>query len=333
MGNITLKELAKKLNCTTATVSKALNNKPDISQATRKKIQKLANSLNYIPNDSAKSLKLRKTYAIGLVLPNILDDFFTMILDSIEKKANQRNYRIVTCISHESLNKETECINTLLGANVDGVLISLAKETQKLEQYAAIRKLITQEIPLVLFDRVIDTIPCDQIVNDNKNAAYNATKYLLDSGCKKVGLLTTFTDTTVEKYRKIGYHEAISQNNKKPVIINIENNLEFKDLFLKALKGHQLDAVVALDERSAIYAMNLAQLAGYNIPKDLAITGFTNGLLSKFSFPALSTVDQHPNEIGAIAVNKLIDRIEKISVEPFNTTLVPTSLKIRNSTR
>lgn len=323
------------LNLSASSVSKALSNSPEISEETKKKVRALAKEKKYVPNMLAVSLKSRKTNTLGVVIPNIRDEFFAMVLDGIEKETSKRGYKLIICISNESYKKEKDSLNTLINGSVDGILISLSKETQIKKSYGHLEYLLNQQYELVMFDRTCEAINCDKVIVDDLNGAYGATEHLLKSGCKNITFLSTIYGTNVGNIREKGYRDAIAakSGNVLPLVLNIGNYDDFERKLTEHIKMHQTDAILTADELSAVYAMQTVQMHGYAIPKDVSIIGFTNGSMAKSSLPSLTTVSQHAENIGKTAVQTIIKRIEKTYVGKSKRKIIKTELIERNSTK
>lgn len=323
------------LNISVSSVSKALSNSPEISEATKKKVRQLAKEKNYVPNMLAVSLKSQKTNTLGVIIPNIRDEFFAMVLDGIEREASKRGYKVVICISNESFKKEKDSLNTLINGSVDGILISLSKETQQKKSYGHLEALVNQHYEMVMFDRTCEAIDCDKVIIDDLKGAFHATERLLTSGCKNITFLSTIYETNVGNIREKGYREAITTKTSHglPVVLNIKNYEEFEVRLTEHIKTHKTNAILAADELSAIYTMQTVQMHGYVIPDDISIVGFTNGSLAKSSLPSLTTVSQHAENIGKTAVQTIIKRIEKTYTGKPRRKIIKTELIERNSTK
>ena len=330
---VTLKQLAKELNLSISTVSKSLKNDPEISQKTINRVHELADFYNYKPNALAVSLKSRRTKTIGVILPEILNHFFAKALYGIEKEASNHGYKILTCITNESYDKEVEYVEMLNYSSVDGFIVALSEETQvlnKFDHYAALKR---DKVPMVMFDRVIDEIDCDKVIVDDENASKNAVQYLIDSGCSKIGLITTIGDLSVAKLRIQGAKAAVADKDVELHEFKLKGASRAEEEILAFLKSTDLDAVLGLDETSAAVTINSCHRLGYKIPKDISVIGFTDGLLSKHSFPKLSTVSQHAEDLGERAVQVLINNIENDDEKYVpKTQIVKTSLILRDST-
>ncbi|WP_299621161.1 LacI family DNA-binding transcriptional regulator [uncultured Tenacibaculum sp.] len=333
---ITIKIIAKELGVSTSTVSKALRDSHEISQETKDRIKAYANYYNYRPNNLALQLRNQKTKVIGIVLPKIVHHFFSTVISGIEKVANERGYNIMVCFSNEDQQKEIETINVLTNGSVDGLIVSIAKETLRNKALDHFYRLIDNEMPIVLFDRVHESIRCDKVIVDDIGAGYKATKYLTDIGCKKIGIVTTPEHVTVGLDRYQGYERALKEQGiavDKAMIINVD---EEQDIYeqIKVLFNQELDAVFAVNEIYAATAIKIAKEKKLNIPEDLSVIGFTDGLISKYSSPSITTVVQHGYTMGEQAAELLIDRIENKDNERFpQTKVISSNLKLRESSK
>ncbi len=342
---ITLKQIAKELDISISTVSKALRNSKEISEDTRKKVQAFAKLYNYKPNNIALSLKNRKTKTIGVVIPEIVHHFFSKVIRGIEHVANTRGYNVIIALSNESFDKEVLNMEMLANGSIDGFIISIAKETLLLQDYHHFSETINQGMPIVLFDRVVHEILCDKVVVDDKQGAKKAVIKLLNSGCKNILIITTKDYVNVGKLRTQGYLEALAEHqiSANPNFIIKVDDTKVTDEYLDDLETEieqfitnhpELDAIFAVNELYALTAMKIIKKLNYSIPNNIQVIGFTDGFLSKHASPALTTVSQHSEEIGEKAANLLIDNLEKETEEDnFKTIIVPTTLVERASTR
>lgn len=335
----TLKELAKELGVSTSTVSKALSDSPEISEATKRKIKEFAQLRNYKPNSVAKNLKSKRTYTIGVILPNILNPFFAKVFSGIEKYANKKGYNLITCTSNESLVKEKQMLEMLDNGAIDGFVLALAKETQKENNLTHLKEVIKGGTPIVLFDRISNELKCDKVIVDDYESGLHATQYLINTGCKKIAILSTIDNLSVGDLRAKGFFDAMKINNllvEDKFVLLAQSQEEF-DSKIEALLDEQPDGVFALNEHVSVACMKLALKKGFKIPDDISIIGFADGLWSKRMTPSLSTVSQHAPEIGQKAAELLINRIEQeIDTEElinYQTEIIKTELRKRDSVR
>ena len=333
---VTIKTIAKELGVSTSTVSKALKDSHEISIETKEKIQAYANLYNYKPNSLALQLRNQKTKVIGVILPKIVHHFFSTVIMGIEEGANEKGYHIMVCFSNESYKKEVETLKVLSNGSVDGIIVSIASETLENKDFNHFKGLVSEEIPLVLFDRVVDEILCDKVVVDDVGAGYKAAKHLLDNGRKKIALITTPNHVNVGALRRQGYEKALIEKyikSDKNLIVEIDEKKNIKEQ-IKNVFEHDIDAVFAVNEIYAAKSMKIAKEKGLKVPEDLSVIGFTDGLISEYSSPSITTIAQHGFTMGKQAVDVLIERIEKESeVYSPKKIVISSDLKQRESTK
>ncbi len=333
----TLKQIAKELGVSVSTVSKALNGSPEISEPTKIKIKEYAKLKNYKPNINGLNLKNRKTKTIGVIIPNILNSFFAKVFSGIEKVADKKGYNVITCISNESLEKEIHTMEMLSNGTIDGFILSISEEAQKLEEYDHFNEIIKDGTPIVMFDRTTDKVVCDKVVIDDFDVAKNATQHLINIGCQHIALFSSIEHLSVGKLRYKGYLDALLSNEiAVNESINVLAETEF-DFDLKAkmvFETQKIDGIFALDEHSSVMAMKMSLKNGYKIPEDLCIIGFADGVWSRRMTPSLTTVSQHGPEIGKMAANLLIEQLESTDNERVaKTVVIDAELRQRDSTR
>ena len=333
---ITIKTIAKELGVSTSTVSKALRDSHEISIDTKDKIKAYAAMFNYKPNSLALQLRNQKTKLIGVILPRIVHHFFSTVIKGIEQGASEKGYHIMVCFSNESYKKEVENLKVLSNGSVDGLIVSIAKETLESKDFTHFKDLVNEEIPLVLFDRVVDEILCDKVVVDDVGAGYKATKYLLNQNSLKIALITTPEHVNVGTLRRQGYERALSEKGisvNKKLIIEVEEKENIKAQ-IERVFDQDIDAVFAVNEIYAATAMRIAKEKGYKVPQEFSVIGFTDGLISEYSSPSITTIAQHGLEMGKQAVEVLIERIEKeAEVYEPKKIVISSNLKLRESTK
>lgn len=341
---MTLKKIASELGLSISTVSKALKDDKDISQENRDKVQAFAKFYNYRPNSIALSLKNKKSKTIGVIIPEIVHHFFAKVISGIEEVANSKEYNVIIGVTNESLNKEAINMEMLIDGSIDGFIISLSKETLLKQNYIHLQEIQNRNIPIVMFDRVVDDIVCDKIIVDDREAGKMAVQKLVDIGCKKILLLTTMDYLNIGRLRTEGYKDALDINGieyNEDLVIKIgelgdsdEEQRSLEDRINKVFDKHpDIDGIFGVNEIYAVTALNVARMRGLNVPDALSVIGFSDGILSKYARPHLTTVSQHGFQIGELAAQTLIDRLEKEEELPFTTQLIKTELIIRDSTR
>ncbi|WP_028377514.1 LacI family DNA-binding transcriptional regulator [Leeuwenhoekiella sp. MAR_2009_132] len=329
----TLKAIAEHLNLSISTVSKALADSKEISEATKIVVKNAARQLKYRPNAMARGLKNSHTRTLGVVIPNILHTFFAKVLMGMEEEARKNGYNLVTCISNESLEKERQSLNMLCDVSVDAIIISLTSETQQTEEIEHLNDILYYDIPLVMFDRVSSLVDCDSVVINDYKGAYDATSYLLEIGCKNVAFLSCLSKTSVGKKRLAGYEDAIKANgNNLPKIINT-TLIDLEENLNTFISDNVIDAILTTDESSAIYTMNTLRTNGLMVPNDVSVIGFTDGNLARNYFPSVTTVKQQAEIMGSKAIQIAIENINRKVVKAPSQEVIETELVVRNSTR
>jgi len=333
---ITIKDIAEKLNISPSTVSRALKDHPDINPKTRKTVKEIAKKYNYIPNRIAQSLLQNKSYIIGVIVPEIVHHFFSSVISGIENVAHENGFNVMLCQSKESYEIELKNVETLLSSHIDGMLISITKETK---DFTHLENLQEMGIPIAFFDRIAEEIDCDRIIVDDFGGGYKATEHLIEQGCKKIAHLYSPLDLLIGQNRYNGYIKAMESNN-----IAIYNEyLIFCDTYEKALIETQKlldlpnppDGIFCGNDETAVGAMKIIKNNGLNIPDDIAVIGFTNSYISTISDPELSTVDQKGYELGQKAADTIIKRIAEQETIPKNPTtqILDTEVIIRESSK
>lgn len=334
---ITLKHIARELDVSISTVSKALKNSSEISRDTKDKIQAFAKRYNYKPNNIAISLKNKRTKNIGVIIPDIVHYFFTTVFRGIEHYANKRGYNVIVCVSDESFDREVINMEMLANGSIDGYIMALAGETQLKKDFNHLKEVTEQGIPLVLFDRVTDEIRCDKVVLNDEEIAYEATLSLIDEGRKHIALLTTDNFFSVSNSRELGYRKALEEHG-----INIDERLILRLPYNEDVNGiesflveNNIDAILSVNEIFAIHCLGVVRKMGLQIPEHISVIGFTDGILSKYAEPKLTTVAQHGDKMGEIAAKLLIEKIENDfdeEDEVFTTEVIAATIIRREST-
>ena len=335
---ITINEIAKQLGVSKSTVSKALRNRKEIGPETTRKIQEYAKLLNYKPNSIAVSLKNKCTKNIAVIIPEIVHHFFTTVIRGIEDVANEKDYNVIVCLSDESFDKEVINMEMLANGSIDGFIVAVAKGTLEKEDFHHFNEVINQGMPLVLFDRVVDAINCDKVVVDDYRGSYKAVELLIDSGCRRIAIITTVDYINVGRLRTEGYKKALinaGMNIDPALILKIENLKNCESKIEKLLSDESIDSVFSVNEYFAVTAMRFAVQKGRKIPEEISFIAFTDGILSKCAIPALSTIAQHGVEMGRISANLLISKLEEKEdvEEEFSTYVVKTSIIERETTK
>jgi len=333
-GQVTIKDIAKELGISPSTVSKALKDHPDISPATKRAVRDLVEKWNYKPDPIALSLKSGQTKIIGVIVPEIVHYFFSTVISGIEDLAYDSGYHVMFCQSNESYEREVKAVQTLLSSRVDGILVSVTKETDDFKHFLKIQE---NGIPLVFFDRICNELETDRVVVDDEVGAFDAVKHLISIGCKNIVHLSGPQNLQIGKSRKEGYVRALKHFDQLidySNIISCDTREEARIVVPELMKRvKRPDGIFAVNDLTAVEAMRMVQECGFNVPDDVSIVGFTSGMISDITCPTLSSVEQHGYIIGREAVKLLIDRLEKKNDLPFQTIVIKTEMVIKGSSR
>jgi LacI family transcriptional regulator len=307
----TIHDIARKLNITASTVSRALKDHPRISTETKKAVLKTAQKLNYQPNHIAAALRVGRSNILGIIVPTADRTFFSSVVRGIEEIANQSRYNVMICQTYDNYEKEAATVEALLNARVDGIIASHGKETLNFEHF---RKVKERGIPLILFDRTNDELEVSHVVIDDYLGGYKATEHLIQQGCRRIAHFTNIRKISIYKERLRGYREALLNYglpyNEELVV---ESNLQLEDgrnsmqqlLALKELP----DAVFSSSAYGAMGALQVLKEKEVKVPEQVALVAFSNEPFTSFTDPALSTVDQHSMRMGNAAAQIFLEEI------------------------
>jgi len=331
---VTIYDIALKLDLSSATVSRGLQDNPAINKHTRKKIQETAKQLGYRHNTFASSLRKQKTNTIGVIVHELNSNFITSVLAGIEKVTTEAGYDLIIAHSSESYEKEAANALNLFHKRVDGLIASLAFNTKGLDHYASFEE---KGIPVIFFDRVEEKIDNTKVIIDNYKCGYQATRHLIEQGCKKIVLVTANLKRNVYAQRHKGYMDALFDNG----IAQDKNLVLIKDLSEQCgieaareiLKMKPLpDGAFITNDFSAAVCMQTLKEYGIRIPEDIAIVGFNNDAISKIVEPQLTTINYPGIDMGEIAARNLISHLRGHSnIKHTNTIVVRSDLIIRKS--
>lgn len=331
-SKITLKELAKLLNVSVSTVSKAINDSPEISPKTAERVKELAKLHNYRPNPVAVNLKKSKTGTIGVVIPNISNSFFARVLSGIEAQAQKHEQQIITYISNESLEREKQICDMLTSGFVDGVLIAVSEETQKKQEYDHLFSLVDYDIPVVVYDRINIELPADKVGVDDENSFYDATNYFKSRGLQKIGLASAIHHVGIGKLRIKGYERALEDN--QHYFAKSSKPSDLREKIKSLITVDKVEALLCTDFESTIMATRIAYEEKVKVPEELKLIGYISKEVAEFLTPSLSYIEQHPREVGSRAVELLNNRLEgMINPGKFKENIITTSLVHLESTR
>jgi len=329
----TIYDIAKVLGVSPATVSRGLKDHPGIRKDTRKKIQETAQKMGYQHNMFASSLRRKQTNTIGVVVPRLNSYFMSTVISGMEKVANSNGYNLIISQSQESYKKEIDSVQAMFNSRIDGLMVSLASDTKKIEHFDA---LLNKQIPLIFFDRVVSHPGCTSIVIDNKRAGYDATQHLISQGCKRIVHIDGNTNRNVYADRLSGYKKALTEKKIPfdPALV-IKNNLsdqagvEAAQAILQMKK--MPDGIFAANDTSAVACIRELKQAGIRIPDTIAVVGFNNDPIARVVEPNLTTIEYPGQEMGEVAATTLINQLKNKPATRMNTIVLSHKLIIRES--
>ncbi|MEM1003242.1 MAG: LacI family DNA-binding transcriptional regulator [Bacteroidota bacterium] len=297
---ITLKELARILNVSVSTVSKALNDSPEIGERTKRRIVELATELNYRPNRIAQQLKSNKTKTIGVIIPTVINPFFAEALHGIEKEASALDYDIIVCLSDESLEKEIRSIELLSNGSVDGFIIALARESQTKDHNNHLVSLSEQNLPVVLFDRSMPSYKGHYVLVDDFQSVYDVVKYLVETENRKhIALLSNIEHLSVGKRRIEGYSKVLEEHGLSTNILKLSGEKDVRKSIEEFIYSHpEIDAVVSIDHLTGVIALNHLKDMGKQIPEDISVVGFGSPSTQILTNPELAVIYQRAEAMG-----------------------------------
>jgi LacI family transcriptional regulator len=329
---VTIKDIAKQLNISFSTVSRALRGHPDVNTETKKKILELAGKLNYEKNPLALSLRKQKTHTIGVIIPEIANTFFSSIISGIQHVAYEAGYNVMICLSDENFEREVSNVQHLVRYRTEGLLVSISTETADFQHF----ELAKRKLPMVFFDRTWENGGVSQVVVDDYEGAFTMTEHLVEMGYKRIAHLAGPKNVQVTKNRLQGYLDALKKNNHA-----IDENLivfggfsqEFGSEAIKKLVdlAEKPDAVFCVNDRTALGVMLVLKEKHIAIPEEMAVAGFTNAPFSTIIEPNLTTMAQPAFEIGQISTEIMLRHLQEEVYQPEIRTL-KTQLLIRDST-
>lgn len=333
---VTIYDIAGKLNLSAATVSRALNGHASVSTATKTRIFQMAEEMGYRSNKFASNLRRQRSNTIGVIVPRLNSYFMSMALSGMEKVANDAGYNMLISQSLESVNKEISNTRTMFDSRVDGLLVSLAYDTQDVSHFDAFFR---RKIPIIFFDRVVEHEQSTCVVIDNYKAGYEATSHLIEQGCKKIIHLTGSLLRNVYADRLRGYKQALSDHNipfqEDWVMItdlSEESGVELAEKIVK-MKSRP-DGIFAANDTCAASCLQTLKQANIDIPNEIAVVGFNNDPVSRMIEPNLTTINYPAKEIGKVAVTNLISHLDGTSdIHSTNTIILRSELIVRESSQ
>lgn len=332
---VTIKDIAKELNISVSTVSRALRGLPDVNADTRKAVEFLARKLDYHPNAVALSLVKSKTYTVGVIIPNFIIHFYSSAIGGIQDVLSEAGYNIMICQSNEKYFTEVKNVQTLISSRVDGLIVSQSKETEDLAHFKSV---IDKEIPLVSFNRTLDGLSASKVAVDDYQGAFIAVDYLIRTGCRRVAHVAGPQNLQLSQNRFRGYLDALA---KHQIAVD-EAYIKYCDFSIESGRKSMRELLLLPDMPDAVFVVSdhaaygvIAELKDrrINIPNEVSVVGFTDEPFSSLIDPALTTVAQPTYEIGKATAKLFLQQLENPDEFKPETRMLKTELRIRDSTR
>ena len=306
-------DIANQLNISVSTVSRALSGHSAISEATTKRVAAVADELGYRPNSLAAGLRRGRSKMLGVIVPHIDGNFFSQVVKGIEAAATKAGYHVLICQSNEDVAHERKNLETLMNAQVEGILVSISRTTREFKHFENVRK---RDIPLVFFDRILEGYDVSAVVLDDRAGGYRATKHLLDQGYRCIAHFGGPQHLNIYKYRRQGYEDALREAGI-PILeeltficdMKMEDGIEGMKRLLALPQPP--DAVFSASDFSVVGALEVLKEQGLRVPQDVGLVGFSNELFSRLTEPKLTSIDQHCELMGKSATRLLLQIMEE----------------------
>lgn len=332
MKNITIKDVAKKLNVSISTISRAFNDKYDIHPDTRKRILQAAEEMGYSPNPIARNLSQKRSYLIGVVVPEFINAFFPKVIKGMQKVLKEAGYQLLIMSSNEQAKEEIENIKLLERNKVDGIMLSLTQEMQDISYYEELNK----SIPIVQFNRVSQKLDTPKVIFNDYIWAFQATEYLIKEGYKRLYHLSGPSNLIVSHHRRKAFIDALKKHNlefNNSQIIETGIFLEDGIIAVDKILDNSIkpDAIFCFNDPIAIGVIEELKRRNIKIPDDIAVMGFTESRIAEYSNPKLSSVEQPSEEMGQITAKVLLEKL-KNDTHSSQTISLDGKINIREST-
>jgi DNA-binding LacI/PurR family transcriptional regulator len=333
---VTIKDIARRFNCSPSTVSRALNDHPAINEDTRKNIQEYATEVGYQRNEISLSLLNKKTGSLGVVLPTLSEYYETAVLSGLQSILQPLGYTFNICITNESYRLEKEYLSKLLSTRVEGIFLSVSQETYDSGYYEHLDQVVNRRTPLIFIDREYENFAASRATVDDYHGAFAAVAHLLNMGYKNIAHLKGPNGLTVSQQRLKGYLDCLKKNGieiKEELIINTNFKVESAILPAKTLLDLEVrpDAIFAVNDQVAIGAMRVVKDRGLRIPQDIGIIGFDNSPISTYMYPSLTTVHRPGHNIGIEASRLFMNQVTHGGDFAYEKIILPSELIIRES--
>lgn len=335
LGQTTIKDIAKALDVSPSTVSRALKDYPGISEETRKKVKDLAEKLNYRPNAVALSLRKSKSFTLGVIVPEVVHFFFSTVISGIEEGALLNGYNVILCQTNEQYEREVKMVETMISSQIDGLLVSHSRDTK---DFGHFKQLLDRNFPIVFFDRLPEIEDTVNVIVDDFTGAHDAVAHLISQGYRDVLHLAGPKNLKISEQRQAGYVRALQESGlpvREERIVPCPNGTleESQILCTQLFSGtDRPDAVFASNDMAAAGAIEALKTLGIAVPETVGVVGFSNWQFSSMIAPPMTTVSQPGFEMGSRAVALLLQCIESGKYNP-TTEVLPTSLIPRASSQ
>ena len=335
MSKIDLKYLSKELNLSVSTISRALRDDWEISEKTKIRVRGLAEKLNYTPNPYASSLRRQSSQTIAVVVPEIANNFFTLVINGIESIARDRNYHVLIYLTHDEYERELSIVKYFQNGRIDGILMSVSLGTQ---DYTHLLELHQNGMPMVFFDRICPVIETTKIITDDFESSFNATEHLIKNGCRRIACLSLTDHLSNEIKRKQGYLQALATYDipvKPDWIIECSNDdpLSISKIRTLLTSPRKPCSVFATVEKLALHTYEVCKELNINIPKKLKVITFSNLSTADLLNPSMTTITQPAFEIGKQAATALFKHLDKKRLAiPDEEVIMKSVLHVRHST-
>ncbi|HVW62808.1 MAG TPA: LacI family DNA-binding transcriptional regulator [Puia sp.] len=335
MNTVNLKQLAKELNLSVSTVSRALRDSWEISTPTKQRVFDLARKMNFQPNPYASSLRKHRSRTIAVVIPEVANNFFALAIKGIETIAREKGYHVLIYLTNDNCCEEVSVAANLQSGRVDGVILSLSGQTRDIRHLSELQQ---RNVPLVFFDRVCDSIDAPKVVTNDYESGFVATEHLVKAGCGRIAHLTISMDLSISHKRMKGYMDGLRRYDQpfdESMVVYCEEDEERNYKKIRALLASEKrpDGVFASVEKLAVQVYHVCRELGLEIPKDVKVIGFSNLVTASLLNPSLTTIAQPAYDMGKEAATILFRRLEKkYIVVPDDRVILPAKLEVRSST-
>ena len=335
MAKPTIIDISKATGFSKSTISKALNDSKEISRKTKEKIKNYARKINYKPNFYASHMRKKLIKNVAVIIPDILNFYFAKVLKGAQQEFFNKGYDMMCFFNDESASKEKKILDKLKNGSVAGLMISQAKNPFSENITKKLKQLQDYDIPILMFDRIVNDFKCDKVFIDDFQTTYDCVKHLVSRGKRKISLVSPIHDTLIGEKRFEGYKNALKSENiefNPELYIPLTSGDTIQSEITKLALSKKIDAIICIEQHTTVAIQSLLLNIGFKIPKEIAILGFTDGPLFKYTKPSITSVDQHGEYVGKLSAKILIGRIERNNSDDYVEEKVPTSLNIRKST-